>query len=114
MRKTDKKIDNQLRNLLTDVCDFATDSVDGFEWLTHRVNYSKFPESLHIVCIFDTYKNLGDYKLLDDKLLAPLIQAKLNTMGIKFKDISAHVSYDCEEYCLKDHDGNWAKRLGRH
>lgn len=114
MRKTDKKIDSQLINLLTDVCDSAAEGVEGFQWLTHRVNYSNFPESLQIICVFDTDESVTRYKLMENKVLLPLIQAKLNTMGIKFKNIAPHVSYDSEERCNKEHGGNWAKRLDRH
>ncbi|GHE77196.1 Fis family transcriptional regulator [Thalassotalea profundi] len=114
MRKTDKKIDNNLRVILTEVCDSARESIEGFQWLTHRVNYSNFPESLHIICVFDSEENLKHYKKIKDKMLPPLIQAKLNTMGVKFKKITAHISYDCEDNCLKDHEGNWAKRLEQH
>lgn len=49
MRKTDKKIENNIRISLTKVCEQALKEVDGFLWLTHTVNYSKFPESLQIL-----------------------------------------------------------------
>ena len=114
MRKSDKKIDNQLRVLLTEVCDSARESVEGFQWLTHRVNYANFPESLHIICVFDCEENLKHYQKMDQKLFPVLIQAKLKTMGIILKKLTPHISYDCEENCLKDHEGNWAKRLEQH
>jgi len=46
MRKTDKKRDNTLRLALTEVCDIALKDIAGFQWLTHCVNYSNFPQSL--------------------------------------------------------------------
>ena len=39
MRKTDKKIDNNLRIVLTEVCEIALKEVTGFQWLTHLVDY---------------------------------------------------------------------------
>ena len=61
MRKTDKKIDKQLRETLTQVCDTALKDYCGFEWLTHTVNYSDFPSSLHITCVFDTNEHLDGF-----------------------------------------------------
>ena len=49
MRKTDKKIDKQIISALTEVCDSALKAFTGFEWLTHRVNYTNFPKSLKIM-----------------------------------------------------------------
>ena len=59
MRKTDKKMDNQLRHVLTEVCEVALKDINGFQWLTHVVNYSNFPKSLQVVCVFDTNENLS-------------------------------------------------------
>ncbi len=64
MRKTDKKIDNALIKVLTEVCDIAQENYAGFEWITHFANYNNFPGSLSVVCIYGTNeqleKNLND------------------------------------------------------
>ncbi|TRW48375.1 hypothetical protein FM042_09360 [Aliidiomarina halalkaliphila] len=52
MRKTDKKRDNQIIQALTEVCEASKFDVDGFVWLTHAVNYQRFPESLTITLAF--------------------------------------------------------------
>lgn len=54
MRKTDKKIDQQIIRALTAVCEKAKDNVKGFEWLTHEVDYQRFPESLQVTLAFAT------------------------------------------------------------
>jgi hypothetical protein len=52
MRKTDKKTDQQIVRALTAVCESAKDDVEGFEWLTHEVDYQRFPESLQVTLAF--------------------------------------------------------------
>ena len=52
--KTQKKIDNNIRLALTDACEQLLDTIPGFQWLTHQANYSNFPASLLITCVFDT------------------------------------------------------------
>ncbi|OUS25898.1 Fis family transcriptional regulator [Thalassotalea sp. 42_200_T64] len=112
MRKTDKKIDNQLRTALTDVCETALKEIDGFQWLTHLVNYANFPESLKVVCIFDSNENLALFLSKGSKKeLTSLIQVKLHGMGVNLKNVVAHISYDTEENCEKQHNGKWANRL---
>ena len=113
MRKTDKKIDNQLIKVLTDVCDVALKEIKGFEWLTHLVNYSNFPKSLKIVCVFDNNENLNLFKsnANNQQKLQKLIQSKLLEVDVKVKNIVAHVLYDTQENCEKEQGGNWAKRL---
>lgn len=113
MRKTDKKIDNQLRLVLTDVCEIALKEIEGFQWLTHWVNYANFPESLRVICVFNTKASLNSFiQSSKNKGLNSLIQSKLQDINIKFKHIGEHISYDTEEACNKEHDGNWAVRLG--
>jgi len=112
MRKTDKKIDNQLRLALTDVCETALKEIDGFQWLTHLVNYSDFPKSLKVICVFDTNEQLSAFTSNHNQhILTSSIQIKLNEMGVKLKSMADHISYDTEENCEKNHNGNWAARL---
>ncbi len=112
MRKTDKKIDNQLRIELTDVCETALKEIEGFQWLTHLVDYSNFPKSLRVVCVFDTNDNLSSFMGAGaEEGLNALIEKKLLGMGIQFKQVGKHITYDTEENCLRSHNGKWADRL---
>jgi hypothetical protein len=98
MRKTDKKIDNQLRVLLTNVCEVALKKIEGFQWLTHIVDYANFPKSLTVICIFDTEDNLEDYlQSSDKKILVSLIESELSHMRISIKNMNKHISYDTEQ-----------------
>ena len=113
MRKIDKKIESQLVKVLTDVCDVALKEIQGFEWLTHLVNYSNFPKSLKVICIFDTKHNLANF-LANKELIGrveALIQAKLLEMDVRVNKITQHIGYDNQELCDQEHGGNWAKRL---
>ncbi|RXJ73190.1 hypothetical protein CS022_10565 [Veronia nyctiphanis] len=108
MRKTDKKRENALRTVLTDVCDTAQAMHQGFEWITHLVNYDDFPRSLSIICVFDTNENCAN---ADCDAIRSLIQRSLGTIDIQVKDINRHVRFDTEENCLNQHDGKWNARL---
>ncbi|MFT7111096.1 MAG: hypothetical protein ACI843_002774 [Psychrobacter glaciei] len=113
MRKTDKKIDNQLRLVLTDVCEVALKEIEGFQWLTHSVNYSDFPKSFKVVCVFDTEKNLSFFMAQKSKVeLTSLMQKKLHEVDVKFKNLADYTVYDTEQNCEKEHRGKWADRLG--
>lgn len=98
MRKTDKKMDNQLCVVLTEVCEITLKECSGFQWLTHLVNYNKFPKSLKVVCVFDTNDSVHRFIATDrhDELLI-LIQKKLLEVGIGINNIANHVSFDSEE-----------------
>jgi len=112
MRKSDKKTDNQLRLVLTEVCEATLKEIGGFQWLTHVVNYSRFPQSLKVVCVFDNNENLAIFMSKSgEKALASLIQKKLRDVGVDIKDMSAQIAYDTEEKCELEHQGKWAERL---
>ena len=112
MRKSDKKMDNQLRLLLTQVCETALKEIDGFQWLTHLVDYSHFPQSLKVVCVFDSNENLSLFMSKNSgHELASLIQIKLSEVGVIIKDMSGQVAFDTEEKCDSENQGNWAERL---
>ncbi|GLX83685.1 Fis family transcriptional regulator [Thalassotalea eurytherma] len=113
MKKSDKKIENNLRKSLTDVCENALEDIDGFVWLTHRVNYASFPDSLQITCVFKANSQLATFVKSKEKhgLLEQLATA-LKGIDINIKSINNHVFFDSEESCDSETDGNWAKRLG--
>ena len=114
MKKSDKKTDNAIREALTEVCEVALEKVDGFQWLTHFANYSDFPNSLSVVCVFDSCSDLSN-ALNDGKgdYLCRLLDQYLRAMGIQLKDMKKHVSFDSEEACRNDHDGKWSLRFNK-
>ena len=108
MKKSDKKIDNQICQALTIACESAKDKVAGFQWLTHFVDYNQFPGSLSIVCIFDTKVELElacqDEK---DQLIVSLINTELQAIQVNLKQISQHISFYTEEACQLESNGKW-------
>jgi predicted RNA-binding protein with PIN domain len=112
MRKSDKKMENQLRIGLTEICESSLKNFNGFEWLTHLVNYSNFPQSLKVICVFDTNANLASFiKSKNCHKLGVILHEKLFAMDINIKNITNHISYDTEEDCKKNNNGKWADRL---
>lgn len=98
MRKTDKKVDNNLRQVLIEVCEIALEEFNGFQWLTHLVSYSNFPKSLNIICVFDTNENFQHFLDAGERaVLTALIEKKLSEGRIKINNIFDHVSFDTEE-----------------
>tara|TARA_R110001606_G_scaffold399310_1_gene584724 strand:+ start:50872 stop:51213 length:342 start_codon:yes stop_codon:yes gene_type:complete len=112
MRKTDKKIDKQLRLVLTDVCETALKEIDSFLWLTHLVNYSQFPKSLKVVCVFETNESLAAFMATRSReYLESLIQKQLADITVNLKNMADHISYDTEQNCTHEHNGKWSTRL---
>lgn len=116
MKKTDKKLDNNLRQHLTTICEQEKDNIDGFAWLTHSANYAVLTNTLRITCVFSSNAELAQAKQQGQtqalvKLIGNKIQPLLQAQGIKIKAFEKHVHFDSEENCEREHAGNWAKRL---
>lgn len=112
MRKTDKKIDNNLRVALTEVCEKALEEVTGFKWLTHTVNYARFPESLKITCVFETNADLAKAKATqDDERLIRFIKEELAEINLDLKNIKQHITFDTEETAHSKQRGKEKQRL---
>ncbi|WP_439133203.1 Fis family transcriptional regulator [Pseudomaricurvus sp.] len=110
--KTEKKIDNNIRLALTDVCEQVLGRLQGFEWLTHQANYTNFPASLLVTCVFDTEENLqAAITTGEAEQLKKQIQMKLLKIGVKFKALNQQVVFDSEEACELHSEGSWARRL---
>ena len=110
--KTEKKLDNNLCRALTDVCENHFKLIDGFQWLTHQANYTNFPASLLITCVFDTQarqQHVEQAGQLQD--MQKIIQAKLLKIGVRFKALAKQVILDNEESCELEHQGNWDERI---
>ncbi|MBR9912128.1 MAG: Fis family transcriptional regulator [Gammaproteobacteria bacterium] len=110
--KTQKKIDNNIRLALTAVCEQALDEVPGFQWLTHRANYTNFPASLLITCVFETedQRQRAQQDGNSDRL-QKLIQAKLLKAGVKLPALKKQVLFDSEQACSDESGGDWERRL---
>ena len=111
MRKTDKKLDNNIRKILNEVCETALSQVEGFIWLTHQASYNNFPETLYIMCAFEFNNDLDEAKRLKkDKLISDLICKKLAHINIKIK-ADKQVGFDTQQNCDSQNNGNWLQRL---
>jgi len=112
LNKTSQKIDNNICKALTIACESSLHDVSGFVWLTHRANYTNFPASLVITCVFATDSEIDVMKTQQqDELLRNTIQQQLLKVGVVVKNIKQQVHFDSEEACTKMHDGQWDRRL---
>jgi hypothetical protein len=112
MKKTVKKLDNNVVKGLTAVCETFKAKQAGFEWITHTADYSNFPASLVITCVFDTNEALRKAK--ESKLDIDIriqVQQQLLKMGVLLKDAKRHVCFDTEEACFIENNGDWSGRL---
>lgn len=76
MRKTDKKIEREIIRELTQVCEEAKFDHDGFIWLTHEVDYQRFPQSLKVTLVFNESVS-KDALLAEFQTLIPKVQLAL-------------------------------------
>ena len=112
MKKTDKTLENTIVKVLTHVCEESLKAINGFQWLTHLVNYKDFPRSLTVICIFETQDQL--VTLLNSPQHEYLINSiidQLSAAGIQLPKKQKHIQFDSEEACLLEHAGNWNRRL---
>jgi len=112
LNKTSQKIDNNICKALTIVCESSLHAISGFVWLTHRANYTNFPASLVITCVFETEAEIEVMKMQQkDEFLRNTILKQLLNVGVVVKNIKQQVHFDSEEACLQHHQGEWPKRL---
>lgn len=112
VKSTIKKLDDNVVKALTKVCEEAKQKVSGFDWLTHRADYSNFPGSLVVTFVFLTEQQISDAKAeQQDAYLRKLTHKQLLKAGILLKDPRRNVFFDSEEACHKGHQGDWDKRL---
>ncbi|MBC7006102.1 Fis family transcriptional regulator [Photobacterium sp. BZF1] len=95
MRKSDKKVSNLIREVLTEVCEDTLKGYDGFLWVTHTVNFSSFPQSLKIVCVFETNQDITNILTGEgQRFISTTIQKAFNKVGVQLKNVSKQISYE--------------------
>lgn len=105
-------IERELARALTTACEVAKSEIVGFEWLTHRVDYARFPESLIVTWVFDRDSHLDQAIAGQAKAqMQALTLAAFDEIGISVKDIARHVELDSQQRCDAQHGGDWAARI---
>lgn len=110
--KTQKKTDSKIRAELTLICEDALKDLPGFRWITHQADYSNFPASLLMICVFDTEEN-KQAAVANEKYsgIKKCIHSKLLKIGVVLKHVDKQVMADSEEACECEHEGDWQERL---
>lgn len=105
-------IERELVRALTHACETAKHEITGFTWLTHRVDYARFPESLVVTWVFDSDNSMNAAIASQDAVtLQALTLTAFEDIGIAVANIKSHVELDSEERCASQHGGDWAARL---
>ncbi|MFK8042961.1 hypothetical protein [Congregibacter sp.] len=111
MRKTDKKNERMLVEALTRVCDQALEEIHGFAWITHFVDFNNFPDSLLVVCVFETNEQLQAVRAAkEDAYLSKRVVEELQHEGVPVGAKWRRVQFDTEEACARTHSGDWQAR----
>lgn len=110
--KTTEKLDKNICKALTIACENSLHTIEGFSWLTHRVNFTNFPASLIVTCVFETdedIKQMAENNLADG--FRKSIQKELLKVAVIIKNLNRNIQFDSEEACSRQHQGDWSERL---
>ncbi|MGF1770957.1 Fis family transcriptional regulator [Vibrio wakamikoensis] len=95
MRKSDKKIDNLIREVLTEVCEGTLKNYEGFLWVTHTVKFQSFPQSLQIICVFESNQDRTNFLTSDGQQhVSTSIQNAFNQVGVQIKNVGKQINYE--------------------
>ena len=113
-KRDSARIERRLVATLTDACETAKAEIPGFEWLTHTVDYTAFPQSLQVIWVFVTRAN-KDHALATgvDQRMRELTAAALDDAEVAPVQVDRCVRFDSEEECQRQHGGDWRVRLQR-
>jgi len=113
-KREQSRIERTLAATLTDACEAGKAEIVGFEWLTHDVDYQRFPSSLRVIWVFASQAEQdGAIAKGQDRLMQTLTAAALEAAAIQLETPTAHVHVDNEQQCLRVDGGNWQQRLAR-
>ena len=113
-KRDQTRIERQLSSCLTEACEEGKAQIVGFSWLTHEVDFGRFPESLQVTWIFTTEAQKTDALAQgQDVLMRNLARAALDEAGVDMEKLIAPVRFDSEEACNRSDGGDWQRRLAR-
>lgn len=113
-KRDQTRLERQLSSSLTDACEAAKAQMVGFTWLTHEVDFARFPESLQVTWIFTTEAHKAQALAQgQDALMRTLTRAALDEAEIDMDTVTAPVHVDSEEACERVDGGKWQARLAR-
>lgn len=91
-------IERELIRTLTLACETAKSEIVGFQWLTHDVDYARFPQSLRVTWMFDSEASRARALASPDKArMLELTQAAFDEVGISVASIVEHVAFSVEQ-----------------
>lgn len=78
------------------------------------MDFSRYPESLKVVAVFEDESLLTLARNAhEDQFLKSLITEKLANAGIKLRKPTQQIIFDSEEACEDAYGGDWSLRLKR-
>ena len=114
MKSGDKRTEKAIIKALISVCETCEGELTGFSWLTHFVDYSKFPQSLKIVLVFETIQNLNNAKNNSDlEAITQLVNSNLLDQGVSIKELSKAIFFDTEENGADVDNLKWGRKFIR-
>lgn len=91
-------IERELIRTLTEACETAKSEIVGFQWLTHEVDYERFPESLLVTWMFDSEANRARALAGAEKArMLALTLAAFEAVGISVARINEHMAFSVEQ-----------------
>lgn len=113
-KREQNRIERTLATTLTNACEAGKAEIIGFHWLTHDVDYQRFPASLRVIWVFASQAE-QDAAIAkgQERLMQELTAAALQAAEIALETPAAHVHLDNEQQCLRVDAGNWQQRLAR-
>ena len=113
-KREQSRIERTLAATLTDACEAGKAEIVGFQWLTHDVDYQRFPASLRVIWVFASQAE-QDAAIAkgQERLMQALTAAALQAADIALENPAVQVRLDNEQQCLRVDGGNWQQRLTR-
>ncbi|KAA0942338.1 MULTISPECIES: hypothetical protein [unclassified Pseudomonas] len=108
------RIERRLIATLTEACEIAKAEISGFDWLTHKVDYQAFSQSLRVIWVFDTRTNKEQALSAGrDARMRELTAMALSEADVEVSQLERCVRFDSEEECQINHAGDWRRRLAQ-
>lgn len=109
-----KQQEKKLIKALTMACESAKSQIPGFMWLTHDYDQSNFPNGLRVIWVFDSQQSMARaIQTALDKIMVSLSNDALHEANLNMNVAKLSVTFDNEEACQQQEQGDWEKRLTR-